>query len=103
MCARDPDISPTSRVGGRLEPCSNRLDGQGNRISDLGEELCEVGVLPTGPFDFDTQGALGGFLRQEIKGHMAQDGEVMWALIEAISGIVLIHNHVQCRLFSTAQ
>src|SRR4051812_21362498 len=35
---------------------------QGNRTSDLGEELCEIGVLPTGPFDFDTQGALGGFL-----------------------------------------
>jgi hypothetical protein len=27
---------------------------QGNRISDLGEELCEVSVLPAGPFDFDT-------------------------------------------------
>src|SRR4051812_2709425 len=68
---------------------------QGNRTSDLGEELCEIGVLPTGPFDFDTQGALGGFLGQEIKGHMAQDGEVMWAVIAAVSGIVLIHNHVQ--------
>jgi hypothetical protein len=64
---------------------------QGNRTSDLGEELCEIGVLPTGPFDFDTQGALGGFLGQEIKGHMAQDGEVMWAVVAAISGIVLIH------------
>src|SRR3954447_26335876 len=68
---------------------------QGNRISDLGEELCEVSVLPTGPFDFDTQGTLGGFLGQEIKGHMAQDGEVMWAVIAAVSGIVLIHNDVQ--------
>src|SRR3954471_18863954 len=68
---------------------------QGNRISDLGEELCEVGVLPAGPFDFDTQGAFGGFLGQEIKGHMAQDGEVMRAVIAAVSGIVLIHNHVQ--------
>src|SRR3954466_11905410 len=75
---------------------TNGLSGtQGNRISDLGEELCEVGVLPAGPFDFDTQGAFGGFLGQEIKGHMAQDGEVMRAVIAAVSGIVLIHNHVQ--------
>src|SRR3954469_8633230 len=72
-----------------------RTSRQGNRTSELGEEFCEIGVLPTGPFDFDTQGALGGFLGQEIKGHMAQDGEVMWTVIAAISGIVLIHNHVQ--------
>src|SRR4051812_35288445 len=86
---RTPPVSasPDSCHCGKASHVANR---QGNRISDLGEELCEVGVVPAGPFDFDTQGAFGGFLGKEIKGHMAQDGEVMRAVIAAISGIVLI-------------
>jgi hypothetical protein len=40
-------------MGEKLLPGEERCY-QGNRISDLGEELCEVSVLPAGPFDFDT-------------------------------------------------
>jgi nucleoside-diphosphate-sugar epimerase len=41
-------------TGSRSEIVQMPLPQQGNRISDLGEELCEVSVLPAGPFDFDT-------------------------------------------------
>jgi hypothetical protein len=68
---------------------------QGNRISDLGENFGEVCVLPSRPLDLDAQGALGQLLPDEIEGHVAEDGEVVGAIIQAISGIVFVHNDVE--------
>src|SRR3954454_15145048 len=69
--------------------------GQGNRISDLGEDFGEERVLPSCPLDLDAQGAFGGLLADEIEGHVAEDGEVVGTVIQAVSGIVFVHDDVE--------
>src|SRR4051794_20774218 len=68
---------------------------QGNRISDLGEDFGEICVLPSRPLDLDAQGALGRLLANEIEGHVTEDSEVVGAIIQAISGIVFVHDDVE--------
>jgi hypothetical protein len=69
--------------------------GQGNRISNLSEDFGEECVLPSGPLDLDAQGTLGRLLADEIEGHVAEDGEVVGAVVEAIAGVVLVQDDVE--------
>ena len=68
---------------------------QGYRTSNLSEDFGEECVLPSGPLDLDAQGALGRLLADEIEGHVAEDGEVVGAVVEAIAGVVLVHDDVE--------
>src|SRR5450830_949886 len=71
------------------------LGTQGNRISDLEDELSEEFVAPSCFFEFASPGDFCGFPGDDVQGDVAQDGEVFGAIVEAVSGFVLVHGHVE--------
>src|SRR5512134_2496687 len=68
---------------------------QGNCISDLGKERGEEMVVPCGAFEFKARGALGFFCADDVEGDVAEDGEVLWAVVLAVAGIVLVHGDIE--------
>src|SRR5215831_8346210 len=69
-----------------------RHNGQGNRISKLSDKLGQVFVIPACELELSTQGRLGVVLSHDIESHVAQDGEIVGSIVEAISGLILVHN-----------
>src|SRR5207244_2227101 len=68
---------------------------QGNRTSELGEEAGKVVVLPSGEFELAPQGGLGVVLAHDIESQMAQDGEIVGAVVQAVAGLIFIHDDVE--------
>src|SRR5215467_10289692 len=68
---------------------------QGNRISKLSDKLGQVFVIPACELELSTQGRLGVVLSHDIESHVAQDGEIVGSIVEAISGLILVHNDVE--------
>ena len=68
---------------------------QGNRISNLTEEFGEELVVPCGAFEFDVHGAFGFFLADDVEGDVAEHGEVVWAVVFSVAGVVLVHDHIE--------
>src|SRR5439155_14194099 len=70
-------------------------NSQGNRTSELGEEAGKVVVLPSGEFELAPQGGLGVVLAHDIESQMAQDGEIVGAVVQAVAGLIFIHDDVE--------
>ena len=68
---------------------------QGNRISKLSQQVCEEGVVPSCAFDFSSVRDFGFFGVENVEGHVAQDGEIVGSVVEAVSGLILVHGDVQ--------
>src|SRR5208337_518252 len=77
-------------------PTDNFLGGsQGNRISNLSQHTGEEAVAPGGPPELFRQRALGAFATHQVECHVAQDGEVLRAVVQAVSCPVFVHGDVQ--------
>src|SRR5271165_514249 len=68
---------------------------QGNRISNLSQHTGEEAVAPGGPPELFWQRALGAFATHQVECHVAQDGEVLRAVVQAVSRPVFVHGDVQ--------
>src|SRR5215467_7607920 len=92
-------VAPTvlAAVGATLvvAPLCGRPLCQGNRISKLSDKLGQVFVIPACELELSTQGRLGVVLSHDIESHVAQDGEIVGSIVEAISGLILVHNDVE--------
>jgi|GEM_PF-40240 len=73
----------------------SRVDRQGNRISNLSQHTGEEAVAPGGPPELFWQRALGAFAAHQVECHVAQDGEVLRAIVQAVSRPVFVHGDVQ--------
>jgi len=62
---------------------------------ELCEEAGEEGVVPAGSLDLAFHRSLGAFELGEVERDAAQQGDVLRSMIQAISGLVLIHGDVE--------
>jgi hypothetical protein len=72
-----------------------RSSHQGNRISELSEKFGKVVVLPACQFELSPQGDLGIVLAHDVESHVAQDGEIVRTIVQAVSGLILAHGNVE--------
>jgi hypothetical protein len=75
--------------------CLPNIRRQGNRTSELCEELAKVIVLPAGEFELAAQGSFGVVLAHDVEGHMASHSEVVGTVVQAISGLIFVHDDVE--------
>jgi len=68
---------------------------QGNRISEQRQQAGEIGVIPAGSLELSTQRSLCAILLHDVQRHMSQHGEVVRSVIGTVSGLVLVHHHVE--------
>ncbi|CCV05727.1 hypothetical protein MESS2_1650010 [Mesorhizobium metallidurans STM 2683] len=68
---------------------------QGDRISKQGQELSEVGVVPSGALELTAQGAFGGVFLHDVDGHVAQNGEVVWTVAQSAPVLILVHDDIE--------
>ena len=61
----------------------------------MSEELCEEGIIPSGAFDFALDGAFVVIGFDDVEGELAQEGEVLGAVADAVSGGVLAHGDIK--------
>src|SRR5262249_9425017 len=90
--AQTPTATLTAAEGLRAD--------QGNRISKLSDKLGQICVIPACELELSTQGRLGVVLSHDVESHVAQDGEIVGSVVEAISGLILIHNDVEAPMES---
>src|SRR5215831_17107019 len=87
-------------LSGKVFPDPDKQCLQGNRISKLSDKLGQICVIPACELELSTQGRLGVVLSHDVESHVAQDGEIVGSVVEAISGLILIHNDVEAPMES---
>ena len=87
-----PHAGPLSR---RVSDCRAAGGSQGNRISKSDQKLAEKSVIPSRPLEFSAQGSFGSLLPHDVQRHMAQDREIVWAIVHSVAVLVFVHHDVQ--------
>src|SRR5262245_7811625 len=64
-------------------------------LSHLGKYREEEHIVPSGLFDFSSDGSLVWVGSQEVESDLAQDGDVLRPVVFAISGAILVEDHVE--------
>ena len=67
---------------------------QGNRISHC-EKASEESVGTVGFFQFAADGQFGGLGVELVDRHVFENGEVLWTVVTAVAGAVLVHVYVE--------
>src|SRR5271165_3516187 len=68
---------------------------QGNRTSEQCEKPGEVGFIPSGAHELGAQGSFCGVLLHDVQRHVAQHGEIVRAVVETGSVLILVHDDIQ--------
>ena len=71
---------------------------QGNRISELREEVDEIIVVPGCDLEFPTEGSLPGILAHDVESHVAQHGEILRSIVHTVSGPIFLHDDITERV-----
>ena len=72
-----------------------RHSAQGNRISELGEEVDEIIVVPGCDLEFPTEGSLPGILAHDVKSHVARHGEILRSIVHTVSCAIFLHDDIK--------
>jgi len=68
---------------------------QGNRISEWFQEPGEVTVVSACAHELATQRSFGGVLLHDVQRHVAQHGQIVWAVVETGSVLILVHGDIK--------
>src|SRR5271166_751174 len=74
---------------------ATRAMRQGNRTSEQCEKPGEVGFIPSGAHELGAQGSFCGVLLHDVQRHVAQHGEIVRAVVETGSVLILVHDDIQ--------
>src|SRR5271166_502933 len=79
----------------RMPLVVSAAEPQGNRTSEQCEKPGEVGFIPSGAHELGAQGSFCGVLLHDVQRHVAQHGEIVRAVVETGSVLILVHDDIQ--------
>src|SRR5690349_16297452 len=68
---------------------------QGAGLSHLGEYREKKHIVPSGLFDFSSDGSLVGMRSEHVEGDLSQKGDVLRSVVLAVAGAVLVEDDVE--------
>src|SRR3954453_14806514 len=96
VCARGRPICPAALASALRWVPSGLAPGLSHLgFVELGEETCEERVTQGGAKELAFEGLFGAFELRKVEGQASQQGNVLWSVILAVAGLILVHGHVE--------
>lgn len=94
ITSRRPPIAGSRKSISRVT-CSFRDDTSATAVLRRGEKSGEELVISTGKVELAAQGDFGSVVLHQVQRHVAQDREIVRAIVVAAPGLILVHDDVE--------